>query len=56
MSALARLACALMVVALAGCATRPLQAPDAATLSGLALAAARLGFASGIKSSEETTV
>ena len=40
MSALARLACVLALVALAGCATRPVQAPDAVALSGPALAAA----------------
>ena len=40
MSALARLACILALVLLAGCATRPVQAPDAAALSGPALAAA----------------
>lgn len=40
MKTLARLACLLALAALAGCASRPVQAPDAAVLSGPALAAA----------------
>ncbi len=40
MSALVRLACVFALALLAGCATRPVQAPDAAALSGPALVAA----------------